>query len=64
MSFIKSDWDFLEGKSPLKMLGLPRFPELDWVSYFVSTGNTVSRKVEALIFQGKSLLPEAVFYLY
>ena len=58
------DGSVLEGKTSFKMLRLTFSCKLDWGSYIVSIGKTVSKKIGALIRSMKFLSPEVALYLY
>ena len=49
LALSKMDRTVLEEKSYFKMLGLSFFSKLDWDSYIVSIGETVSKEIGALI---------------
>ena len=60
---VKVDGSVLEEKSYLKMLWLTFSSKLDWCSYIISIGKTVSKKIGSLIFSMKFLSPEVALYL-
>ena len=61
---VKIDGSVLEEKSSFKILELTFSFKLDWESYIISTAETVSRKIGALIHFMKFLSPEVALYLY
>ena len=60
---VKMDGSVLEEKVSFKMLGLSFSSKLDWGSYIISVGKTVSKKIVALIHSMKFLSPEIALYL-
>ena len=54
----KTDGSVLEEKSSFKMFGLTFSSKLDWGSYTISIVKTASRKIGALIFSLKFLIPK------
>ena len=61
---VKMNGSVLEEKSSFKMLGLIFSSKLDWCSYIISIGKTVSKKIGALIRSMKFLSPEVALYPY
>ena len=61
---VKINESVLEEKTYFKMLGLTFSSKLDWGSYIVSTAETASKKIRALIHSMKFLSPEVALYLY
>ena len=61
---VKIDGSVLEEKSSFKILELTFSFKLDWGSYIISTAETASRKIGALIHFMKFLSPEVALYLY
>ena len=61
---VKMDVSVLEEKSSFRMLGLNFSSKLDWGSYIISIGKTVSKKIVALICSMNFLSPEFALYLY
>ena len=61
---VKIDGSVLDENSSFKMLGLTFSSKLDWGSYIISIGNTVSKRIEALIRSMKFLSAEVALYLY
>ena len=61
---VKMDGSVLEEKTSFEMLGLTFSSKLDWSSYIVSIGKTVSKKIGALIRSMKFPTPEVALYLY
>ena len=61
---VKMDGSVLEEKSSFKMLWLTFSSKLDWGSYIVSIGKTVSKKIGTLIRSMKCFFPEVALYLY
>ena len=60
----KTDGSVLEEKSSFKMFGLTFSSKLDWGSYTISIVKTASRKIGALIFSLKFLIPKVSPRLY
>ena len=60
---VKVDGSVLEEKSSFKMLGLTFSSKLDWGSYIISIGKTVSKKNGDLICSMKFLSSEVALSL-
>ena len=61
---VKMDGSVFEEKSSFKMLELTFSSKLDWSYYIISTAQTASKKIGALICSMKFISPEVVLYLY
>ena len=58
------DGSVLEEKLSFDILAFMFSSKLDWVSYIISIGKTVSKEIGALIHFMKFLSPEVALYLY
>ena len=61
---VKMDGSVLEDKSSFNMLALTFSSKLDWGFYNISSPNTTSKEIGALIHFTKFLSPEVALYLY
>ena len=59
---MKMDGSVLEEKQYFKIIGLLFSSKVDWGSYIIFIGNTVSKKIGAFIHSMKFLSPEVALY--
>ena len=58
------DGSVLEEKLSFEILGFTFSSKLDWISYIICIGKTVSKEIGALIHFMKFISPEVALYLY